>query len=406
VLFTNRRRDGSHMEVLFLRTGQRRILLQEDGFTVRYVPTGHLVFVRDNTLFAVSFDIDELKVKGSALPVVEGIYESYWGTGQFDFSESGTLVYVLAPPRKRRLVWVDRQGVVQPVGAPPRAYTSVRVSPDGNRFAVSIRPERNNSDIWILDKARLTPQQLTFGSDNIQGIWTPDGKRVIYTNIPGWEWTLTVPMWIHADRSGKAEQLAEARQLTEKCGLLFWQIPCLSPNGKYLLGGTNNIGVLPMDSEGDPWPFIRMDGIQKNPAFSPDGHWVAYGSDETGSIEIYVRPFPGPGGVMRISTEGGYEPLWSRDGKELFYRGGDKMMVVTIDVITTETGSELKAGTPRELFKGQFFGDAASAGLKYDLDSDGRFIMIQEDEESPKAEIYVVLNWFEELKRLVPRDED
>ena len=117
-----------------------------------------------------------------------------------------------------------------------------------------------------------------------------------------------------------------------------------------------------------------------------------------------MRPFQGPGGVTQISTEGGYEPLWSRDGKELFYRSGDKMMAVTIEVITTETGSELKAGTPRVLFNGQFFGDAASAGLKYDLDSDGRFVMIQEDEESPKAEVYVVLNWFEELKRLVPVD--
>ncbi|UCC99487.1 MAG: serine/threonine-protein kinase [Phycisphaerales bacterium] len=400
VLFTNRRRDSSRMEVLFLRTGQRHILL-EDGTAVRYVPTGHLVFVRDVTLYAVPFDIDELKIKGSALPVVEGIHVRFLGAGQFALSANGTLVYVPAPSHTRSLVWVDRRGAVEPVGAPPRPYASVRVSPDGNRFAVTISYKRD-SDIWILDKARLTHRQLTFEGHCGDGIWTPDGKRVIFTYNPRWEYTLSVPMWILADRSGEAEPLAEAKRLTEKCGLWHWIGGCLSPDGKYLLGGQNNIGVLPMESEDDPWPFIRMDGFQRHPAFSPDGHWVAYSSDETGPVEVYVRPFPGPGGITRISTEGGYEPLWSRDGKELFYRCGDKMMVVAIEVVTTQAEPELKPGPPQKLFKGQFLGTATHTGLQYDLDPDGQFIMIQEEEESPRTRINVVLNWFEELKRLVP----
>ena len=190
VLFTNRlRRDRSHMEVLFLRTGQRRILLDEDGTDVRYVPTGHLVFARDDTLYAVPFDIDELKVKGPALPVVEGIHVSIMGPAQFTFSENGTLAYVPALPRKRSLVWVDRRGVVEPVGAASRAYQSVRVSPDYTGFAVTIAPKDDDADIWILDKARPTPYQLTFGGDNRAGIWTPDGKRVIFTHIPDWKWS-------------------------------------------------------------------------------------------------------------------------------------------------------------------------------------------------------------------------
>ena len=215
-------------------------------------------------------------------------------------------------------------------------------------------------------------------------------------------------MSIFADGSGEAEPLAEARQFAEKPGLRFWGCRCLSPDGKYLLGGTNNIWALPMESKADPWPFIiRDDSFQRHPAFSPDSHWVAYDSDETGQLEVYVQPFPRPGGIIRISSEGGEEPIWSRDGKELFYRCGDKMMAVTIEAVATETGPELKAGPPQELFKGQFYrsGVESVAGLSYDLDSDGRFIMIQEDEESTATDIHVVLNWFEELKRLVPTDK-
>ena len=143
---------------------------------------------------------------------------------------------------------------------------------------------------------------------------------------------------------------------------------------------------------------------ERSPAYSPDGKWVAYDTYETGRQEVYVCPFPGPGGIIPISTEGGDEPIWSPDGKELFYRCGNKMMAVAIEFVTNETEPELKAGIPRELFKGQFFraNVESVAGLSYDLDSDGRFIMIQEDEESSTAEIHVVLNWFEELKRLVP----
>jgi len=407
VLFTNRlSKDSSRMELLSLRTGRRKTLFQEDGTDARYVPTGHLVFARDDTLFAVPFDIDKLEVKGPARPVVEGIHVSLMGPAQYTFSENGTLAYVSALPRKRRLVWVDRQGVVQPLGAPSRAYQSVRVSPDpdGARLAVTIAPKlADDADVWILDKARLTLHQLTLSGDNRAGIWTPDGKRVIYTHISGWKWSqsLVVPMSILADGSGEPETLAEGEKFAEKPGLRFWGSRCLSPDGKYLLGGTDNIWVLPMEPNASPRPFIMRDNSrQRHPAFSPDGKWVAYDSEETGRGEIYVCPFPGPGRITPISSEGGYEPTWSRDGKELFYRWG-AMMAVTVEVVTTETGPELRAGTPQELFKGQFFysGVESVAGFSYDVDADGRFIMIQEDEES---EIVVVLNWFEELKRLVP----
>ncbi len=409
VLFTNRlRKDSSRIELLSIRTGRHKILFQEDGTDFRYVPTGHLVFARDDTLFALPFDIDILERKGPARPVVKDIHVSRPGPALYTFSENGTLAYVSALPRKRKLAWVDRHGVVQPVGAPPRAYQSVRVSPDGTRFAVTIAPKlEDNADVWILDKARPTPHQLTFSGDNRAGIWTPDGKRVVYTHISGWKWSQSsvVPMSILADGSGEPETLAEAEKFAEKPGLRLWGCRCLSPDGKYLLGGHDNIWMLPMEPNASPRPFIIRDNSrQRHPAFSPDGKWIAYDSGETGRQEIYVCHFPGPGGITPISSEGADEPIWSPDGKELFYRSKDKMMVVTVEVVTTEMGPELKAGTPRELFKGQFFsaGVESVAGLSYDFDTDGRFIMIQEDEESPTAQIHIVLNWFEELKRLVP----
>ncbi|MHC4190603.1 MAG: TolB family protein, partial [Planctomycetota bacterium] len=404
VLFTNVNwgEGPSRMEVLLLETGQRRILV-EDGIAFRYVPTGHLVFVRGKTLYAVPFDLDELKVRDAPqpLPLAGGIRVSPGASGQFAFSENGTLVYLPAPPDKRDLVWVDRRGVVEPVGVLPRPYTGVRISPDGNRLAVTISSQRRNSDIWILDKARLTHRQLTFDGYSFGVIWTQDGKRVIFTFLPEGQ-IPSLPMWMLADGSGEAELLAEAKQLTEKPGLRFWITYCLSPEGKYLLGGANSIWVLPMEGKSDARPFaVKMDSHQRHPAFSSNGRWVAYDSAETGRVEVYVRPFPGPGGITKVSIEGGYEPLWSRDGKELFYRCGDKMMALTID-----TEPELKPGVPKELFKGQFRGAPTYLGLTYDLAPDGRFIMIQEDEESAKTRINVVLNWFEELKRLVPTGKD
>ncbi|MHC4507779.1 MAG: serine/threonine-protein kinase [Planctomycetota bacterium] len=405
VLFTNPARWGegtSRLEVLLLETGQRRILL-EDGIAFRYVPTGHLVFVRGNTLYAVPFDLDELKIRGAPqpLPLAGGIRVGAGESGQFAFSENGTLVYLPAPSDKRSLVWVDRRGVVEPVGALPRPYEGVRVSPDGSRLAVTISPQRPNFDIWILDKARLTHRQLTFDGRSFGVIWTQDGKRVIFTFLPEGQIPL-LPMWMLADGGGETEPLAEAKQVTEKPGLRFWITYCLSPDGKYLLGGANSIWVLPMEGKGDARPFaVKMDSHQRHPAFSSNGRWVAYDSAETGQVEVYVRPFPGPGGITKVSTEGGYEPLWSRDGKELFYRCGDKMMALTI-----ETEPELKPGVPKELFKGQFRGAPTYLGLTYDLAPDGRLIMIQEDQESAKPTINVVLNWFEELEQLVPTGND
>jgi serine/threonine-protein kinase len=398
------------MELFSLRTGRRKILFQENGTDVRYVPTGHLVFARDDTLFAVPFDIDTLKVKGQARPVVEDIHVSVMGSAQYTFSQNGTFAYLSALSRKRKLVWVDRQGVVQPLGAPSKAYQSVRVSPDGTRLAVTIAPKlQDEADIWILDKARLTLHQLTFSGDNRAGFWTPDGKRVIYTHISGWEWlqSSVVPMSILADGSGEPDLLAEGSQFAEKPELRFWGSRCLSPDGRYLLGGTDNIWILPMEPNASLKPFvIRDNSQQRHPAFSPDGQWVVYDSVETGRGEIYVCPFPGPGRIIPISPEGGYEPIWSRDGTELFYLRGTGMMAVTVEVVTTGRERELKPGTPKELFKGQFFnaGVESVAGLSYDVDTDGRFIMIQDYEESPTTEIHVVLNWFEELKRLVPTD--
>ncbi|MHC4486218.1 MAG: TolB family protein, partial [Planctomycetota bacterium] len=355
VLFTNCARWGvgpSRMEVLLLETGERRVLL-EDGIAVRYVPTGHLVFVRGNTLYAVPFDLDELRVTDTPqpFPLAGDIRVGAGASGQFAFSENGALVYLPAPLDKRSLVWVDRRGVVEPVGVLPRPYTCVRISPDGNRLAATISPQRLNSDIWILDKDRLTHRQLTFDGNSFGVIWTQDGKRVIFTFLSK-DSTLSVPMWMLADGSGEAVPLAEAKQLAEKPGLRFWVTYCLSPDGEYLLGGANSIWMLPMEGKGDARPFaVKMDSHQRHPAFSSNGRWGAAVSRTGRHNEDFDRR------RLRTALVTGRQrvvlPLWRQnDGR------------------------------------------------------DDRFIMIQEDEESAKTRINVVLNWFEELKRLVPTGKD
>jgi eukaryotic-like serine/threonine-protein kinase len=375
-------------------TGERRNLVQ-GGMYPRFAPSGHLVYAQGGSLMGVPFDPQRLTVTGAAVPVVEGVLQSpFSGAAQYSFSATGSLVYVSGglQAAQRRLVWVSRNGAEQALAAPAHAYQFPRLSPDSRRVAVGIQEQE--SQIWLYDLSRETLTRLTFeGKTNANPSWTPDGKRIAFNSNKEGPQNL---FWQLADGSGGLERLRTS-EYTE--GAMSW-----SPDGQLLAF----IEITPTTGY-DIWvlrigdrkaqPFLRTPFNESVPQFSPDGRWLAYVSDESGRFEIYVQPYPGPGGKWQISTEGGMEPVWNPKGRELFYRSGDKMMAVDI---ATQPG--FAAGKPRVLFEGQYQPTPATFP-NYDVSPDGqRFLMLKPSEagEAAPTQINVVLNWFEELKQKVP----
>jgi serine/threonine protein kinase/Tol biopolymer transport system component len=388
--------DDARIAVLNLRTGEQRVLL-EGGSNPRYAPTGHLIYARGGSLFAVPFDPERLQLKSTPSPVLESIsWNSFTGFADYSFSETGDLVYVPggAEEQKTTMVWVDRAGKAEALGAPPRAYFNPSISPDGRRVAMSIGGgSADNWDIWIYDLARHTLTKLTYGSLNNAATWTPDGKQVAFRNRT--ESGQNGIFWAPADGSGPPEQLLAADGPVTSSSWL--------PDGRALLfygitGEQQGICVLPIqrapaDSARTPQTVVKGGGL--NPQVSPDGRWLAYQSAE----QVFVQPFPGLGGKWLISTDGGNSPRWARNGRELFYRHGLKMMAVDI-----ETKEGFRAGTPKVLFEGQYLGGPAGIqpGIGYDVSPDGkRFLMIKPEGELNAAQLQVVENWFDELRRRV-----
>jgi Tol biopolymer transport system component len=330
-----------------------------------------------------------MEVKGSPVPVLDGV-QGYSNSpfALMGISDSGTLAYVAGGPGAglpSPLIWVDRKGVEQPLPAPARAYGSAKLSPDGQRIALMVVGQ--GLQVWVYDLARGTLHNVTAEGDGGTPIWTTDGKRLIYAPSNG-----TSLVWAPADGSSAPSVLTSV----EKGRMVPTSV---SPDGKMVIGyyTSGELWVLPLPagSSGNakPQSFLDSRSQKMDPAFSPDGHWVAYRSDETGNREIYVAPYPGPGGKFLISTEGGILPHWSDDGKELFYRSGNKIMAVDV-----QTSPEFRAGTPKILFEGTF-------GNSYDVTSDGkRFLMIKPPAIAQRSadQVTVVLNWFDELRRRVP----
>ena len=388
-IFTN-----AQVAVQLVGTGERRNLVP-GGTHPRYAPSGHLVYAQGGNLMAFPFDPQRLTAMGAAVPVVEGILQStLTGAAQYSISATGSLVYVSgsAQSAQSRLVWVSRSGIEQPLAAPARAYVFPRLSPDGRRAAVGIVEQ--GTQVWLYDLSGDTLTRLTFeGNVNTNPSWTPDGKRIAFlSNKEG----LGNLFWQLADGSGGLEQLAKGDYNQYESS---W-----SPDGQILAFVEANpttgydIWVLRM-SDRKAQPFLRTRFNEAAPRFSPDGRWLAYMSDESGRFEIYVQPYPGPGGKWQISTEGGTEAVWNPTGRELFYRSGNKMMAVDI---TAQPG--FSAGKSRMLFEGQYQ-LTPTTSPNYDLSSDDgqRFLMLKPVEQAAgPTQINVVLNWFEELKQKVP----
>ena len=385
--------DDARIAVLSLETGKWRTLF-EGGFYARYVPSGHIVYAHAGGLLAVPFDVSRLQTTGLPAPVQEGVITTAATSGgaEYDVAESGLLVYVPgnARPPMRTLVWVDRQGVSKEIPAPLNTYTTPRLSPDGKLLAVQIL-NAGSQDLWVYEFKRNTLMRLTFGSGSAFPLWTTDGRNIIYrARTPSFAFR-SKP----ADGSGTDVSLLPP-DFDSPDSTPFE----VSPDGKTLLfgrygsQGATGIYVLSLDGSGKIQPVLQSTFNQSQAQFSPDGHWVVYASNETGRQEVYVQPFPGPGGKWMISAEGGISPRWARSG-EIFFRNDDRMMVASV-----ETQPSFKAGAPRMLFRDRSY----LAPGNYDVASDGQHFLMIKEKEAPanSKEVSIILHWTDELKRIAP----
>ena len=408
VLFTSYRVAGGfrepQIEVLSLRSGERKTI--RGGFFGRYLPSGHLVYVHQNTLFAAPFDVRRMALTGSPKPMLAEISNAQDRGAEIDFSQTGTVVcFSGMPDSMEAIFWLASGGKLQPLVTTPGVYSSPRFSPDGKRLAFSLDDSHGNEDIWVRDLERETASRLTFlPGANQAPLWTPDSRNIIFLSegspAPG-------IYAVRADRSGEPQRLAEmqGRMLPHS----------ISPDGKRLAGlhpfsGGLELWTASLENDGDqlrlgkPEAFLRSRFITIFPVFSPDGHWLAYASNESGTREIYVRPFPGPGGGVQVSSGGGHFPIWSRNGRELFFRGADMRLMV---VEYTVRGDSFTAGKPH-VWSEQPMLDLTSPPIPtYDLAPDGKrlAVILYADgtaEQKPITHVTFLLNFFDELRRRVP----
>jgi serine/threonine protein kinase len=399
VLFTIVREEGSSIGVASLETGEYRSLFE--GSAPRYLPTGHLVYVQSGSLLAVSFDLASLETTGPPAPVLDGVYTFLADgleIGLYTISDTGSLAYApggqVISRRRDRLVWVGRDGRPQPLTEQKGDYRIPRISPDGKQVAVS-RQTEEGSNIWFYDVERGTSMRFTFEGSQYESCWTPNGDRLAFTSFH----TPQGIYWKPVDGSTPTEPLATSTDAESAPG--SW-----SPDGAVLAYqawrsvANSDIWILPRESGDESFPFANTAFNEVAPVFSPDGRFIAYVSDETGQNEVYVQPYPGLGGKRLVSTNGGSEPVWSRDGRELFYRHGNDLLVVG-----TELEPELRLGQPRVLFQ-RALRPSVVGPANYDVSADGRrLIMVELGEGDAPTQLNVILNWSQELERLVPTKE-
>jgi Tol biopolymer transport system component len=391
VLFTlakGQQWEDARTVVHSLKTGQRKVLLQ-DATDARYVDTGHLVYGHDATILAVPFDLGRLEVNGGPVALVEGVTESVpTGSMQFDLSRTGTATFIPGSiAQNRSMTWVDRQGKETPIPAGTRPFANPRISPDGTQVAVEIVEQEQA--IWVWELMRGTLSRRTFGrSADANPRWTPDGRRILYSSIVDGDRSV---VWTAADGTGTAERLTRSAE---------GPVPrSVTPDGKLLVvsGSGSNTGldlnVVPMEGQHDLRPLLHSTFDENQAEISPDGRWISYQSNESGMQEIYVRPFPDVDkGRWQVSNGGAFQPRWSRDGRELFFRQPGGVMAA---VAVRTDGSSFAAAKPVALFSTTNYGG-------YDVAPDGRFLVIKFGVFNQQQQVVVVQNWIEELKARVP----
>jgi serine/threonine-protein kinase len=400
--------DDANIDVVQLENGVRKTLLR-GGYFGRYLPSGHLVYMHQGTLFSVPFDASRLELRGAPTPILEDVAgNANLGGGQFDFSTApsapGAFVYLAGKGTIQGwpIVWLDNSEKTQPLLATPGAYYFPRFSPDGQRLALTASVA-NGTDVFVYDLRRDAMTRLTFNGRSNSTAWAPDGKHVVFGSRSNDSSSL---LWIRADGAGETQRL-----LVSHYNLFPYSF---SPEGGRLAYQELNpetgqdLWTLPLDLSdpdhprpGKPELFLHTKSNESLAAFSPDGRWMASRSDETGSNEIWVRPFPGPGGKWQISTGGALYEMWSNNSKELFYETPDNRIMV---VNYTVDGDSFVPGKPRLWSEKQIYYPGV---VNLALHPDGKRFAVfpmPEAEGGDKAPVRVtfLLNFFDELRQRVP----
>jgi eukaryotic-like serine/threonine-protein kinase len=383
--------SGATRQVAALDLRSRTTTLLLPGSHGRYLPSGHLVYWRDGSLWATGFDAGRLRLTGAAVPLVGGVAHSDNTVLHFDVSPSGALAYLVAREVEdsRQLVWIDRTGIETPVSLEPRPYTRVALAPDGARLALAIE-DGSNTDIWVGDPARGTLSRLTVDPTiETMPIWSPDGQSVAF----------------RSEREGPgvfrrdAQGAGPIERLTETDGPIHSPYSW-TPDGRTLLLAVFRsfrhqaiARVTPPDRAVE----VLLDGdfAQLDPQVSPDGRWMAYQSDETGRFEVYVRPYPDvQGGRWQVSVNGGTSPRWRADGRELFYYDGASILAAAIG-----PGPAFRASRPVRLFDTDALG--GRLGVAYAVSPDARRFLVLKPAPAralPPAEVVFVQHWDTELR--------
>jgi serine/threonine-protein kinase len=372
-------------------TGQRRVLV-DDARHALYLGDDVLVYLRDQTLFATRFDLDRLEFLGPHVPAWDNIFQRVrlrsWT------SAAGTLVYWPGLRVGRRLVWVDRDGKQQPLPLPPRLYLSPRLSPDGQRIAFGLSESSEFGDIWTYDVASGATSQVTTDGRSGTPLWTPDGRSIVFSAVRASGRELfrlnlgvaTQPQPIRLPAEVFTGQAVEPATWADAGNTLLVRSPGLRD--------TPFAWAVTLDGNLDPSPVLPRRLMRGNHfRVSPDGRWIAYeGGDER--TDVFVAPLRGGRPSWKVSTEGGALPVWSRNGRELFYRHDDRMMVVPVT-----TGATFTAGTPRVLFEGRYF-EADPGSPNYDVTPDGqRFLMVLAGATEGPDRLNVVQGWKADIMR-------
>ena len=379
--------SNAEMGVLSIKTRTWRTILS-NASNAHYLPTGHLVYAHAGTLMAVPFDLKSLSVTGPPVQVVHGVLTNPDdGYGGMAVARSGNLVYVSGAERtdyvsSTRLVWVSRDGKESLASQTVRAYEDMSIAPDQKMASFTI-PADPVWNIWILDLERGNLNRLTFNGDNRDPLWSPDRRHVAYTSFRDGHFGI---YWSAVDGSSPEQRLA----ITE-----FEPFPkTFTSDGKKLIftkydaAVDANVWEVPVTGDATPVPLKGL-GEADTPEISPDGKWMAYESAETGQVEVYVQPYPGPGGKWQVSSGGGVHPRWALDGKEIFFRRGDAMMAAAV-----EMRPHFTSDTAHALFTGRY----AHSGRDYETDG-RRFLLMKSTDQKGPTSLQVVLNWAGQLKK-------